>query len=206
MISKQVKLLLATAFLVLAANSTVRPLSAQQSGTLVLSLKEYSTEAKLPKNVKKGLEHAGLRWGLTDQLLLISMVNEKYVKADLPYLTRFGEQKNLELKPGHYSITCIGFEFVSTSSDPEKVLDKSAFFNEGVASFTIESGKTTTLEISPIVEGESQWRLLAKLTFYIPTLKLRSLENGEMKLDGVVLNHRSPTSIAWTAYHGPLKF
>jgi hypothetical protein len=128
------------------------------------------------------------------------------VKADTPYLTRFGEQKTLEMKAGHYTITCIGFEFSSTSTDPDKNLAKSAFFNNDVLTFTVLPGKTTTLEIYPIYVAESQWRVLAKLTVFIPDLKVRVLEDGTPNGEDVVINRRTAKSVAWNDYHGPLKF
>lgn len=143
---------------------------------------------------------------MLDNSVLISFVNEKYVKADLPYLTRFGDQKTLEIKPGQHTITCIGFEFDSTSSDVDKTLAKSAFFNNEVVTFTVQPGKTTTLEISPIFEAESQWHVLTKLTMFIPDLKVRVLEDGTPKGESLVINRRTPKSVAWNDYHGPLKF
>jgi hypothetical protein len=183
-----------------------QPLFGQQSGTLVFDLKNYTSDAKLPKRNQKQLEHAGFRWGMLDSTVLIPTVNEKLVKADLPYFTRFGEQKKLEMKPGQYTITCIGFEFASASSDLEKTLTKSAFFNNDVVTFTVLPGKTTTLEISPMYVAESQWRILTKLTMFIPDLEVRVLEDGTPKGENVVINRRTPKSVGWDDYHGPLKF
>jgi len=190
----------------LTALGAARPVFGQQSGTLVFDLKNYKSEAKMSKKDQKGLEHAGLKWGMFDNSVLISFVNEKYVKADLSYLTRFGEQKKLEMKPGQYTITCIGFEFDSTSTDPDKNLAKSGFFNNDFVTFTVLPGKTTTLEISPIYEAESQWRVLTKVTIFLPDLKVRVLEDGTPKGEDVVINRRTAKSVAWNDYHGPLKF
>lgn len=193
-------------FLTLTAFGAVQPVFGQQTGTLVLDLKNYTSETKIPKKSQKNLAHAGLRWGMLDNSVLISFVNEKYVKADLPYLTRFGEQKTLEMKAGQHTITCIGFEFESASSDVDKTLAKSAFFNNDVVTFTVLPGKTTTLEITPTYVAESQWRVLTKLTMYIPDIEIRVLEDGIPKVEGVVINRRMPKSVAWNDYHGPLKF
>ena len=121
-------------------------------------------------------------------------------------MTRFGEQKTLSLEPGQYTITCIGFEFGSTSSNPDKVLAKSGFFNSDIVEFTVLPGKTTILEISPVYEAESQWAILRPLTMFIPDLSVRVLEDGTPKGEDVVITRRTAKSVAWDDYHGPLKF
>ena len=200
------KCILAALCFCLIAIGASRPMLAQQSGTLLLDLKNYTTDTKMPTKVQKQLEHAGIQWGMLDNSVLISFVNRKFVKADTPYLTRFGEQKTLELKPGQYTITCIGFEFKSTSTDVDKVLAKSAFFNHDVVQFNVLPGKTTTLEITPAYVAESQWRLWVKLKFFVPDLAVRVLEDGAPKGDSVVISRRTAKSVAWNDYHGPLKF
>jgi hypothetical protein len=190
----------------LAAIGATRPVVGQQSGTLVFDLKNYTSDAKMPKKAQKQLDHAGIRWGMLDNSVLISLLNSEYVKADTPYLTRFGEQKTLELKPGHYTITCIGLEFNSTSTDVDKALAKSAFFNNDIVEFTVLPGKITTLEITPVYVTESQWRLWVKFNIFMPELKVRVLEDGTPKGDDLVITQRTAKSVAWNDYHGPLKF
>lgn len=192
-------------FLGLTIPGLARPMFAQ-SGTLMFNLKHYTSDVKIPKNAKKSLEHAGVQWGMLDNDLVISLVNPRYVKADTPYLTRFGEQKTLDLKPGQYTITCIGWEFASTSRNPDKSLAKSAFFNNDVVTFTILPGKTTTLEVSPNFVPESKWYVLSKLTVLTAELKVRVLEDGTPKGDDIAINRRTDKSVAWNDYHGPLKF
>jgi hypothetical protein len=203
---KQLRYLLIGICLGLTAFGGAQSIPGQQSGTLVFDLKNYTSDAKMPKNAVKALQHAGFRWGVLDKNLLIPMANEKFVKADIPYFTHFGEQKTLALESGQYTITCIGFEFSSTSSDPDKFLSKAGFFNNDVITFTVLPGKTTTLEISPVYEAESQWRVLAKLTLLVPDLKVRVLEDGTPKGEDVVISRRTAKSVAWDDYHGPLKF
>jgi len=193
-------------FFALTTFGAAQPVFGQQTGTLVLDLKNYTSDAKIPKNAKRQLEHAGVGWGMLDNTLLVPLINEKFVKADTPYFTRYGEQKTIELKAGRYTITCIGFEFDSTSRDPDKALAKSAFFNNDVVTFTVLPGKTTILEISPMMVAESQWRVLAKLTVFLPDLRVHVLEDGTPKGEDMVINRRTPKSVAWNDYHGPLKF
>jgi hypothetical protein len=189
----------------LTAFGGAQSIPGQQSGTLVFSVKDYTSDAKMPKNIVKNLEHGGFRWGVLDKTLLIPMVNEKFVKADTPYLTHFGDQKTLALEPGQYTIACIGFE-LSLSPDVDKALAKGAFFNNDVVTFTVLPGKTTTLEISPVYQAESQGHVLAKVTMFTPDLKVRVLEDGTPKGEDVVISRRTAKSVAWDDYHGPLKF
>ena len=203
---KQLRIILLGVGLGLSVLGTTRPVIGQQSGTLVFDLKNYTTNAKMPKNTQKELAHAGLHWGMLDNTLLIPMVNQKYVKPETPYLTRLGEQKTLEMKAGRYTITCIGYEIRSGSADIDKVLSKNAFFNHDVLTFTVLPGKTTTLEISPVYQAESKWVLLSKFTMFLPDLKVRVLEDGTPNGEEVVISQRTVKSVAWDDYHGPLKF
>jgi hypothetical protein len=177
----------------------------QQSGTLVFDVKRYTSDAKIPKKSQKALEHAGIQWGMLDNSLVITFVSLRFVKADLPYMTRFGEQRTLQLKPGQYTITCIGYVFSSTSSDVDKTLSKSAFFNNDVLTFTVLPSKTTTLEVFPVYEAQSNWRFLTKVTLFIPDLNVKVWEDGIQKGESVI-NRRTDKSVSWDDYHGPLKF
>jgi hypothetical protein len=194
------------ACLTLAAFGAARPVFAQQTGTLLFDLKSYKSDAKMAKRSQKALEHGGLRWTMLDNTVLIPLVTENFIHADLSNLTRFGEQKSLELKPGQYTITCVGYEFDSASTDPAKNLAKSAYFNNDVVTFNILPGKTTTLEITPVYEAESHYRFIAKLTILLPDLKVRVIEDGTTKVEDVIINRRTEKSVAWNDYHGPLKF
>ena len=190
----------------LTALSTAPPIFGQQSGTLVLQVMNYTSDTKIPKNNQKALQHGGIQWGMFQNTVLISFVAQNFLKAEIPYITRFGEQKTLQLAPGRYTITCIGYQFNSTSSDPDKTLAKSAFFNNDVVAFDVLPGKTTTLEIYPNYVAESQWRLLTKFKLFIPELKVRVIEDGTQKGDNFVINQRTDKSVEWDDYHGPLKF
>ncbi len=192
--------------LCLTALGATRQVSAQKTGTVVFDLKNYTSDVKLPKRDQRQLEHAGVDWGMLDKTLLVPLINEKFVKADTPYLTRFGEQKKLELEAGRYSITCVGYEYNSNSRDLDKALAKSAFFNNDVMTFTVLPGKTTTLEVFPTYAPQSRWSGLAKLTTFILHLKVRVLEDGTPIGEDVKITQRTAKSVAWDDYHGPLKF
>jgi hypothetical protein len=203
---KRITFILFLGILGFAAACSAQADAGQQPGTLLFDLKSYTADMKLSKNSQKQLEHAGIQWAVLGNTLLISLVNQKYVNVDTLYLTRFGEQKKLELKPGEYTITCIAHEFTSTSTNADKFLSKNAFFNNDVLKFTVLPGKTTTLEISPSFVSESAWFRLSKLTMYIPLLKARVLEGGAQQNEAVEINRRTNKSVAWDNYKGPLKF
>jgi hypothetical protein len=169
-------------------------------------MKNYTSGAKIPDKIRKQLEHAGYKWGMVDHTLLIPLVNEKFVKADALYLTRFGEQKKLEMTPGDYTITCIAHEFNSDSASVDKFLSKNAFFNIDVLKFAILPGKTTTIEVSSTYKPESTWFRLSKMTMYLPEATVQVLVDGTSTGELVIINRRTDKSVAWDDYKGPLKF
>jgi len=181
-----------------------------QTGILVFDMKNFTfgekVSAKAQKQIEKELKHGGTRWGMVDRTLLIPMVNDSLVKVDGLSLTRFGDQKKLELAPGDYTITCIGYEFAANSTDMDKVLSKNAFFNLEALKFTIEPGKTTTIEVSLNYEPQSAWFRLARETMYVPDVAVRVLQDGTQVGEAMVVNRRTEKSVAWDDYHGPLKF
>lgn len=192
--------------LVLAAIGAVRPVSGQQSGNLVFELENYTSDVKLPKKIQKQFEHGGIGWGIQDNSVVVSMLKQNFVKADLQF-TRYGERKTVEMKPGRYTITCIGYDVVSTwSLDIDKNLAKSAFFNNDVITFTVLPGKITTLEITPVMTAKSVWIRLSTVTMYMPDIKVRVVEDGNATSENVVINRRTDNSDGWNDYHGPLKF
>jgi hypothetical protein len=174
-------------------------------GTLVFDVKSLESDVKIKKNVRKQLEHAGLRWGIGDNVLVIPLVNEKYVKSDLPHLTRYGETKLIDVEAGQYHITCIGYVHSSNSRDVEKVLSKSAFFNKEVMTFTVEPGKTTILEIRPVLQKQTKSSFLVKTKMFMPDLWTKVIEDG-VETEETIINQRMATSISWDDYSGPLKF
>ena len=198
-------LVVGTALLVLAALARPLPAEDEPNGRLAFDVKRYASDVEMKEKVEKQLEHAGIEWGMSENLLVISMVNKKFVKVELPHMTRYGEQKVLELKPGAYRITCIGYVHSSNSRDVAKVLSASAFVNESVMTFNILPGKTTTLEILPTIEKQTKTSFLVKVKVFLPDLRVKVIEDGVPKGETIV-NQRTSTSIAWDDYSGPLKF
>lgn len=190
-----------TGALALVAAAVPIPTLAQSTGTLVFDVKAYVSDVKIKPKVEKQLRHAGITWGIQNDVLVISFVNQKFVKAELSYLTRYGERRVLQLEPGEYKLTCIGFVPKGMSGDVDKVLSKSAFFNESVLKFRVQTGKTTVLEVLPVFQKHSTF--LVKM--FIPDLRTKVVEDGVVKAEAVV-NEKTASSVPWDDYAGPLKF
>ena len=190
----------------LAVPSQAQTDSSKQSGLLVFDLQKYTSDVKLPKKIQTQLEHAGLQWGMVKHTLLIPLVNQKFVNIDTLNLTRFGEQKTLEVTPGDYTITCIAHEFNSNSTSADKFLSKNAFFNMDVLKFTMLPGKVTTIEVSSKYKPQSAWFRLSKETMYIPEVSVEVMVDGTAAGEALGVDRRTDKSVAWDDYKGPLKF
>lgn len=173
---------------------------AATTGTLVMQVKPFTSEVELKKKVLAQLESGGLEWGIEGDLLVVTMVNKRFVDFDLNHMTRYGTEETLTLPAGDYRITGIGLEMV-TAFSPQKILDKGAFLNEDVMGFRIEAGKTTTIAINPIIRRDMTFLI----KWYMPALMTRIVtEAGEG--EEVAINLRGENSVPWRDYNGPLKF
>lgn len=176
-------------------------LAAQEArGTLLFDVKPFTSEVKLKEKIEKQLKTGGIEWGAAEGQLLVSLVNKRFIRFDLPNMTRYGENKTLELEPGSYRLSCVGL-VPEGGFSVEKVLSKGAYFNLDVLSFDIVAGKTTTLEVYPAIRKSSTFLL----KFYMPDLLVKVIEDGAQKSEHVI-NARTDASIAWDDYDGPLKF
>lgn len=132
--------------------------------------------------------------------MVFTMVAKQFIDPPINHLTRYGQSETVTLPAGTYHVTGIGLE-MTTGFSVQKILDKSAFVNEDVVTFTIEPGKTTTLAIKPVIYKDATFAV----NFWMPTL-MASLK-GEAGNDAeTALNTRGASSIAWPQYNGPLKF
>jgi len=170
------------------------------SGTLVLDLKPFVSKVKLKKKVQQQLEAGGIEWGVDREQLVISFVSKKFVDFELPTFTRYGTQISLDLEPGSYRVTCIGF-VPEGGLSAEKLLRKGAYFNLDILSFEIRSDEVTTLEILPIIDKQHTFFV----NWFLPALVTKLVENGQVTAE-IVINERTETSIPWGDYSGPLKF
>jgi hypothetical protein len=185
----------------LAAAAALWALTAQAAtGTLVFDVKPFTSKVKLKEKIENRLKSGGIEWGAADGQLVVATVNKRFIRFELPHMTRYGESKTLELAPGTYTIHCAAF-IPEGGLSVEKALAKGAFFNLDQMTFEIVEGKTTTLEVHPTIESESTFLL----KFFMPELQVKLVEEGVVKQEAVI-NNRVESSIAWNDYNGPLKF
>jgi hypothetical protein len=146
------------------------------------------------------LQSGMLEWGIRDRQLVFTMVNKRFLDFPVDHSTRFGQSEQLTLPAGEYRITGVGLE-MSTSFSVEKVLERGAFFNEDVVTFSVEPGKTTTLTIRPVIKIDRTFAV----NFWMPSM-MTSIDDGSGPTSEVALNDRNDKSVPWPQYTGPLKF
>ena len=188
------------AALALALLGSGNTFAQQDTGTLVVDVGAFTSERELPKKVDKQLRNGGLEWGVKDGLVVFTMVGKQFIDYPINHMTRYGQSETLDLPAGDYRITGIGLE-MTTAFSVQKILDKGAFVNEDALAFRIEPGQTTTLHIKPVIYKDATFAV----NFWMPTLVASANAAGTTGPE-VALNKRTATSIAWPAYHGPLKF
>jgi hypothetical protein len=172
----------------------------QAMGTLVFDAQPFTSEIDLKPKIESQLKSGGLEWGVQGQQLIVTLVAKRFINADLPNLTRYGERKEIQLPAGKYSLTCVGL-IPEGGLSVDKVLSKGAYFNADVLSFTIEPGQTTVLEVSSVIRKENTFLL----KFFIPEVSVNVVANG-VAFGAVPINLRGDLSVAWDDYSGPLKF
>lgn len=175
--------------------------SAQDAtGTLVVNIQQFTSEKELPKKVDKQLRSGGLEWGVKDDLVVFTMVAKNFIDFPINHMTRYGQSESVVLPAGDYRVTGIGLE-MTTGFSVQKILDRGAYVNENVLSFRIEPGKTTTLDIRPVIYKDATFAV----NFWVPTL-MAAVNSDAGAAEEKALNTRSDASIAWPQYSGPLKF
>ncbi len=172
----------------------------QGNGRLVVDIKEFSSEVVLKKKIEDLLKSGGLEWGAKDGMVVFTMVSKRFVNFDMPNFTRYGTQTEIELPAGNYSITGIGF-IPTTSFSAEKALNKGAYINDKVMSFTLQPGKTTTISVKPIIQKNATFFI----NFFLPEL-LTSITSDGVTGSPVSVIAKTEASLPWATYTGPLKF
>lgn len=186
--------------LVLALVALVAPLAALADGTLAINIAPFESEVKLKDKVRKQLEGGGMEWGLAGNRMVITAVNKQYVGPTINQLTRFGTSTSMNLPAGDYHICVVGMIYDGGMS-VSKVLSKGGYFNENVLTFRIEDGKTTTLDVRPVIRPASGALLKVFMPEYMAKTTLDAAVSPEISLNG-----RTDKSIAWDDYNGDLKF
>ena len=103
-----------------------------ETGQLTFDVKSFRLEKKVKKKVESALKYDAVFWGMVDQTLLITQVNTKVLKPDIPNQTRYAEATTIELEAGDYAITCIAYKPPSKAKTIDVALDEGAFLNEAV--------------------------------------------------------------------------
>lgn len=186
--------------LVLVLLAVATPLTALADGTLAINMAPFESEVKLKDKIRKQLEGGGMEWGMAGNRLVVTTVNKQYVGPTINQLTRFGTNASITLPAGDYQISCVGLVYEGGLS-VGKVLSKGGYFNENVMSFRIEEGKTTTLDVRPVIRASSG--MLLKV--FMPEYVARSTLEVDISPE-ISLNARTDKSVAWDDYSGDLKF
>lgn len=169
------------------------------TGTLVFEVKPFSSQVDLEVKVYEELASGGVKWGAQNGRLVVSMVNPRFIHFDLPYVTGHGNRQTIELPPGSYDLSCVGY-IAAGKGNVEKELRKGAYFNLDVLSFRVAAGRTTLLEVTPVVRAHSE----AFVEYPMPELLVKVTEDGVVGAE-VVINERTGASVPWDNYEGSLK-
>ncbi len=170
------------------------------TGKLVFDVKAFTSEINLKPKIEQRLKTGGFDWGVVENQVVVTLVNKRFIGAEVANLTRFGERKEIDLPAGDYTLTCVGL-IPEGGFSVEKVLDKGAYFNFDVLRFAIAAGKTTVLEAYPAIRKHNTFFL----KFFIPEIEVKVIVDGAAAGDAVI-NTRGDKSVPWTEYTGPLKF
>src|SRR6185295_2307667 len=143
------------------------------------------------------LENAGLEWGVADGKIVFTIVSKRFVNFNLAQFTRFGEMTTVEVPPGEYKLSCIGFINEGGLLNPEKALDRGAYVNADVVTFRVEPGAITTIDVQPVMQKQAG----ALVNLFMPDLLVSPPGGG----DPVRVNERTDRSLPWSTYAGLLK-
>jgi hypothetical protein len=168
-------------------------------GSVAFDVKPFTSQVELEEKVRNELASGGIKWGAQDGQLVVSMVNPRFIHFDLPYVTGYGNRREIELPPGVYRLSCVGY-IAEGGFSIEKALRKGAYFNLDVLSFRVAAGKTTVLEVEPRVRAHSE----AFVKYVLPELLVKVTEDGVAGAEAVI-NERTGTSVPWDNYEGALK-
>ena len=153
--------------------ATAQPVFAQATGTLVFDAQPFTSEVELKPKIENQLKSGGFEWGVEGQQLVVTLVNKRFIDADISNLTRYGDRKEIQLPAGQYTLTCIGL-IPEGGLSVDKVLSKGAYFNSNVLSFTIEPGETTVLDVTSVIRKENTFLL----KFFVPEVSVNVVANG----------------------------
>lgn len=176
------------------------------TGTLVMEVDKLQSEVPLSKDLQELIRTGGVDWGIKGNELVLTVVDTRYLDFDYGFTTRYGYRHALQLPVGTYRITAVSREPRRSYSE-QRLLDRATFVNRNVASFTIEAGKTVTLQVGPVILDEDA----LNPAVFIPTL-FAGVSSADGEAPGgaaprrKAVTLRDNTSTAWPDYRGPIKF
>lgn len=181
-------------------------LAQSATGTLVMEVDKLQSEVPLSKELQELIRTGGVDWGIKGNELVLTVVDTRYLDFDYGFTTRYGYRHALQLPVGTYRITAVSREPRRSYSE-QRLLDRATFVNRNVASFTVEAGKTTTLQVAPVIMDEDA----LNPAVFIPTLFAGVSAPSADAVDGTIpkrkaVTLRDNTSTAWPDYRGPVKF
>lgn len=176
------------------------------TGTLVMEVDKLQSEVPLSKDLQELIRTGGVDWGIKGNELVLTVVDTRYLDFDYGFTTRYGYRHALQLPVGTYRITAVSREPRRSYSE-QRLLDRATFVNRNVASFTIEAGKTVTVQVGPVILDEDA----LNPAVFIPTL-FAGVSSADGEAPGgaaprrKAVTLRDNTSTAWPDYRGPIKF
>lgn len=177
------------------------------TGTLVVQVERLQSDVPLNKELKQQIKTGGIAWGVNGTTLVVTVIDPRYLEFDYGFTTRFGYRHALQLPVGTYQLTAVGREPRRSYSE-ERLLDRATYLNKDVAVVKIEAGRTTTLEVEPVILDEDS----LNPTPFIPTVFAAVSAPADADATAgktpkrLPISLRDSNSVAWPDYHGPLKF
>ncbi|MFI8719449.1 hypothetical protein ACIGHF_16405 [Stenotrophomonas sp. NPDC077464] len=176
------------------------------TGTLVMEVEKLQSDVPLGKELQELIRTGGVDWGIKGNELVLTVVDPRYLEFDYGFTTRYGYRHALQLPVGTYRVTAVSREPRRSYSE-QRLLERATFLNRNVASFTVEAGKTITVQVAPVILDEEA----LNPAVFIPTLFASVSDAGGTVPGGAAprpkaITLRDESSTAWPDYHGPLKF
>lgn len=189
--------------------ASVTCLADTPTGTLVVEVERLQSDVPLNKELAQQIKTGGVDWGVNGNTLVVTVVDPRYLDFDYGFTTRYGYRHALQLPAGTYHLTAVGREPRQSYSE-ERLLDRATYFNVDVAVVKIEAGRTTTLQVEPVILDEHA----LNPTPFIPTVFAAVSAPVDGAADApqgarekrLPISLRDSKSVAWPDYHGPLKF
>jgi hypothetical protein len=175
------------------------------TGTVVMEVERLQSDVALSTELQEQIKTGGVDWGINGNELVLTVVDPRYLEFDYRFRTRYGYRNAVQLPPGTYHLTAVSREPRRSYSE-ERLLNRATFVNKQVATFTVEAGKTVTVNVQPVILDDDA---LVPAVF-IPTLFASVSQDdappGAKSARNVPVTLRDGNSIPWPDYRSPIKF